>query len=122
MPGVRMSTGRWVALAACAVIAVVALVSIPAEPLGGGFCTADMILVDVPGGYDLRRDGANDCRWTLYGSAGERAPDEMYEGLAIEPPPRPSIDPNTALAIVVLVAAVGVGAGVVITRPRERER
>ncbi|MEN8235030.1 MAG: hypothetical protein ABFR89_08945 [Actinomycetota bacterium] len=117
-----MSIERWIGLAACGVIAGAALLWMMGEPPPDqAFCTADMIVVDVPDGWDLNRDGANDCRWTLFDSAGERAPDEVYEGLSIEAPPPVRSGPESVVAGVVFVAAVGIGIAVVVTRSRERE-
>jgi hypothetical protein len=34
-----------------------------------------------------KRDGGNDCEWTLFNDQGDRAPDAIYEEMRVSPPP-----------------------------------
>lgn len=51
------------------------------------FCDLDGLLAEVPPGWDFARDHYNDCAMTLFNESGERAPDELYADVPVDPPP-----------------------------------
>jgi len=85
------------------------------------FCTLEAILTDTPAGWDLQRDHANDCQWTLFNEAGDRAPNELYVGLPVEPPPPVPRDPSLTLGTVLIVGAL-IGMVTTILLPRQTSR
>lgn len=109
----RFTPGRSALLVALSLLLVVGMLLVVrgvSMRITKSFCTADLILVDdVPSGWDLRRDGANGCEWTLFNRWGSRAPDELYDGLSIEAPP-----PMGATLIAGLLVSLGSVAGIVV--------
>jgi hypothetical protein len=87
----------------------------------GGGCPVDGLFVDEPEGWTLQRDGANGCAWTLFNERGERAPEELYEGLfeglPIEPPSPVLLYPLRLLGIGAIVCSL---TGIVILVARIR--
>ena len=79
------------------------------------YCTADGLIVETPTGWYLRRDRANNCEWTMFNEQGDRAPEELYDGLRIESPPLIGLNPVRILGV---VAVAGATAGIVIVKRR----
>jgi hypothetical protein len=75
----------------------------------GGFsgrpCPADGLFAETPPGWDFSRDHMNGCAWTLF-NEGERAPDELYEGLSVEPPGPVHLYPLMLWAVGAIVASI----------------
>lgn len=80
------------------------------------FCTLEGKLVEPPPGWDLRRDHFNDCAWTLFSESGDRAPDELYREMSLDPPPEYPYDWD-ALGWVLIVGAL-VGGAAILPQPR----
>ncbi len=70
------------------------------------FCTLEGILTGTPAGWDLQKDHANDCQWTPFNEAGDRAADEPYVGLPVDPPSPAPPDPSLILGTVLIVGAL----------------
>lgn len=110
-------------MVAIVVMAVILTVGTALVARAGGdeeqFCTLEGILADPPppAGWDLQRDHANDCQWTLFNEAGDRAPDELYAGLPVDPPPPVPRDPSLILGTVLIVGAL-IGLVVSLLLPR----
>lgn len=108
-------------MVAIIVMAVILTVGIALVASGGGdeeqFCTLEGILTDTPAGWDLQKDHANDCQWTLFNEAGDRAPDELYVGLGVDPPSPVPRDPWLILGMVLIVGAL-TGVVVALLLPR----
>ncbi|MEA2010342.1 MAG: hypothetical protein U9N78_06535 [Actinomycetota bacterium] len=113
----RFTPGRSALLVALSLLLVVGMLLVVrgvSMRITKSFCTADGLLVDdVPSGWDLRRDGANGCEWTLFNRWGSRAPDELYDGLSIEAPPTMWATPGDTL-IAGLLVSLGSVAGIVV--------
>ncbi len=82
------------------------------------FCTADGLLIEEPPGWDLRRDGANDCEWTLFNKWGGRAPEEVYDEISIDAPP-PIFVTSERTVIVGIMVIVGSIVGIVVVKRRK---
>lgn len=108
-------------MVAIIVMAVTLTVGIALVASAGGdeeqFCTLEGILADTPVGWDLQKDHANDCKWTLFNEAGDRAPDELYAGLPVDPPPPVPRDTSLILGTVLIVGAL-IGLVVALLLPR----
>lgn len=112
-------------LVAIAVFGVVLLAGILIVATGskgdGEFCTMEGILEDMPDGWDLARDSFNDCQWTLFNAAGDRAPASLYATIPFDPPSPPPVNrPTTGYALIV-IGLSGMIAGVVLWIRQERD-
>lgn len=83
------------------------------------FCTMEGILTDtpLPAGWDLQRDHANDCQWTMFDEAGDRAPAELYAGQPVDPPS--AVPPDWSLiggTVLIIGALIGIAIALVLPR------
>jgi len=103
----RWSKGRITALLAFAIVLVfsVAIVALD-DGSYSEYCAADGILTEVPPGWDLSKDQANNCEWTLFDENGNRAPEDVYDGIPLDAPPVP-IDILSLAAWLAIVASIG---------------
>ncbi len=83
------------------------------------FCTADGLLTEEPPGWDLRRDGANGCEWTLFNKWGVRAPESLYHEISIDAPPPIFVTPERTMIVGVIVI-IGSLVGLVAVNHRRR--
>lgn len=71
------------------------------------YCTADGILTENPPGWDLSRDQANNCEWTLFDEEGNRAPEEVYQASLLDAPPPVPIRIARMAAWLAIVVSIG---------------
>lgn len=112
-----MSLKRILVVALFGVLAMAGSITFFTGESWSDFCTADGILVETPPGWEVHRDHANNCEWTLFDDQGRRAPAVFYDDMPIDPPPPVPTSPAQIVGAVVALASL-VGIVVTILLPR----
>ena len=81
------------------------------------FCSLEGLLVEPRPGWEFGKDHFNDCAWTLFNESGDRAPDELYREVSMDPPPDYPYDWD-ALGWVLIVGAL-VGGAAILPQPHQ---
>lgn len=114
------STAGWFVLATklivLALLGLVLLFGISLVALDSGACDEAGISIDTPPGWEVSIDYENDCQWTLFNAAGERAPDELYDSVSIDAPSPRLLDQTTTGYILIVVSLGGMIAVVMLGR------
>lgn len=84
------------------------------------FCTLDAPLEPPPAGWEFRRDSNNGCAMTLFDEDGNRAPDSLYAGIPMDPPPAYPNDWDIAGWLLIGTGLAG-AAGLALTNRRGRQ-
>ncbi|MGI9641640.1 MAG: hypothetical protein ACR2N9_02535 [Acidimicrobiia bacterium] len=114
------STAGWIVLATklivLSLLGLLLLFGISLVALDSGACDDGGISIDSPPGWEVSIDYENDCQWTLFNAAGERAPDELYDTVSIDAP-SPRLLDQTTTGYILIAMSLGAMLAVVLLGP-----